>query len=216
MKNIKTTSHVLLCATAILNWSCGGDRKYEGSIDSSEVVEPANQDASSENVSKGGPSDQEDLLGANIGILNFRQVSSTFSELTGVSLTGDTLLEYEEQFAAFNKRNDVRTISPSTVSAVTKLAAAYCDALLASPDLFSAKFPTMDLSAASIESPEEFSELLLDQFYGPVSILQGERSKDVGLLTEYVVDLTSQNIATADVVFGACTSVLASAEFYLF
>lgn len=202
--------------TMILSWSCGNDQKYGGEIEVSTAGKNADQGVSKNNPNNDKGQSEEDLQLANIGILNFRQVAATFSKLTNVQLEGETLAEYEKQLSAFNKSNNVQTISPSTVSAVTKLAAAYCDTMLADPVLTSQKLPGIELDSDTIASHEDFAEIIIDAFYGPETILQGDRDKDIQLLIDYSMDLSNQNTTVADIAFGSCTSILASAEFYLF
>ena len=157
-----------------------------------------------------------EMLNANLGILNFRQLASTFSERTGVQIDGEVLDEYNSQLSGLNKGNSISVISAASVSAVTKLAAAFCQAMITDPALVGAKLPDVDIAAASVDDTSSLASSLLDSFYGPETILQADRSKDENVLKSYLDNLGGQGLDASAIVFGGCATVLSSGEFYLF
>lgn len=194
--------------------ACSGGKQKGGSDGTAEG--DSNVAAETKDGEKSNAEANAEFLGANVGILNFRQLASTYSDRTGVQLDGEVLDEYSKQFSALNKTNDVTLLTPSTVSAVTKLASAFCNAMIADADLVSQKLPDVAIDGASVSDTASLASDLLGEFYGPENVLQADRSKDEADLKSYLDDLNGQGLAASSVVFGGCTAVLASAEFYLY
>lgn len=197
---------LMTVGVVILGGACGKKRpSLSGSSQTASVG------AQTDDVSQDELKEQFD---ANLGLLNFRQLSSTYTNLTGVQLGGDVLAEYEKQFSALNKDNQLTAASAATISAVTKVAAAYCDEFLNNPAAVSQKISGVDVND-DINDTGAFARSILDAFYGPETILQGDRSDDIATVKSYVDGLRSSGVDTRGQVFGACTAVLASGEFYI-
>lgn len=179
--------------------------------------------------------EEEDELASSYGLLNFRQLAATYETVTGVQITENALIpvtdedgnvdntnslldEYNTQIASLPKSFDAATISASKVSAVTKLAAAFCDVLSRDVALMTAKFGS-DSAAMALLGSSEYATTLLDAFYGPETALQGDRTEDTATVSALVDNLKTVPTAgdAAQAVFmGSCTAVLASAEFFIY
>jgi hypothetical protein len=224
----KTSAIAIVFGLALWGTACNKGSKHSG--------DGPVQNAATEDAKKGeeqGSSDQaaeekkEEEFVAAYSVMNFRQLASTYEQLTGVPMTaqitqsgqnGPTTVQelFEAQLSSLPKNPDPTAISSSQVSAATKLAAAFCDALSLDANLRTQKFPNIDF-AAPVADSNAFASQILDTFYGPATVLQGDRPTDVGTvaaLTDYLA--TVPNADTSSVFMGACAATLSSAEFYLY
>ena len=158
---------------------------------------------------------------SSYGVMNFRQLSSTYQSLTGVTLANEGVLsEYEAQLASLPKSYDPAAMSSAKVSAATKLAASYCDAMSLDQALISERMG-IDMQALGSQDPNQLATTILTNFYGPETALQGDRSQDVVILAQLITELRAVQInnnpvPASSVFLGACTAALSSAEFYLY
>lgn len=165
--------------------------------------------------------EEEDEFASAYGVMNFRQLAATYETLTGVTLdNADVLAEYEKQMATLPKSFDPAAISAAKVSAATKLAASYCDALSLDDALLTEKLGAA-IAGLGAMGPAEMASEMLSAFYGPETSLQGERAADVETVSTLITDLRGVQVqgaaAPASSVFmGSCAAVLSSAEFYLY
>jgi len=161
------------------------------------------------------PKNKVEALSSSFGLLNFRQMTSTYASLTGVNLsTPAVAAEYTKQLGSLPREYGPAQISAAKVSAATKLAAQYCDVLATSPAL-ATKFPGLSLAAAPADSTA-FAKTLIDGFYGPESALQGVRATDVATVAATVEALKGLNGTGPAIFMASCAAILASAEFYLY
>ena len=167
------------------------------------------------------PPVEEDEFASAFGVMNFRQLAATYESLTGVTLNNaDVLAEYEKQLASLPKSFDPAAISAAKVSAATKLAASYCDALSLDDTLLTERFGA-GIAGLGAQAPGELAAGMLDTFYGPETALQGDRVIDTATVTGLITDLRGVQVADpatqASAVFmGTCAAILSSAEFYMY
>jgi len=179
-------------------------------------------DPSSGDASKKPNSKVEQLAGA-YGILNFRQVTSTLSTLTGVQLNAAAPnggiapnAEYLRALSSLPTDHTAAAITAGKVASVTKLASTYCDVLANNGALLTAKFPGLNLGAVPADSGA-FAKTLVDGFYGPETALQGPRATDIETVKGAVDALKALPGATGTGVFTAtCAAIASSAEFFLY
>lgn len=162
------------------------------------------------------PNDKVQALQGAFGLLNFRQVQSTFANMTGATLANAAVLaEYNKQLNALPNDYAPAAISASKVSAATNLAAQYCDIMSTTPALLTARFPGLNLSAAPADSMA-FAKTLLEGFYGPEHALQGPRATDQATIAQTVDALKGLGGTGPAIFMATCAGILASAEFYLY
>lgn len=163
------------------------------------------------------PNDKVQALQGAFGLLNFRQVQSTLASMTGVTLANPLVqAEFTKQLSALPNDYAPAGISASKVSAVTNLAAQYCDVLSTTPALLSARFPGLDVSALPADSAA-FAKTVVDGFYGSEHRLQGPRAVDHAAVAATVDALKGISGASGPAVFMAtCAALLASAEFFVY
>jgi hypothetical protein len=162
------------------------------------------------------PNNKVEALSSSFGLLNFRQMTATYSALTGVTLANTAVAaEYTRQLGSLPREYPPAQISAAKVSAATKLAAQYCDVLATTPATLTAKFPGLSLAAAPADSTA-FAKTLIDGFYGPESALQGVRATDIATVAATVDALKGLNGTGPAIFMATCAAVLASAEFYLY
>ncbi len=176
----------------------------------------ANPQNPDENDPLMNPKNKVEALSSSFGLLNFRQMTATYSALTGVTLANTAVAaEYTKQLGSLPREYAPAQISAAKVSAATKLAAQYCDVLATTPASLTAKFPGLSLAAAPADSTA-FAKTLIDGFYGPESALQGARATDVATVAATVDALKGLNGTGPAIFMATCAAVLASAEFYLY
>lgn len=167
---------------------------------------------------------EEEVFTASIGVKNFRQLTATYETLTGVQLQGDVLAEYESQLSSLPTLVDASSLSSSQISAITKLAAAYCFALSNDQALRTEKFPNIDFANPPADSTG-FATDILDTFYGPEDMLQGDRATDIATiagLVDYLntVDFNggevTQGTPATNIFTGGCAAALAGPEIVLY
>lgn len=197
---------LMTVGVVFLGGACGKKKPSLSGSSQTKAISGADGDATQDEL--------KEQYDANLGLLNFRQLSSTYTNLTGVQLGGDVLAEYEKQFSALNKDNQLTAASAATISAVTKVAAAYCNEFLNNPAAVNQKINGLDVNG-DISDSGAFARSILDAFYGPETVFQGDRGNDIATVKSYVDGLASSGVDTRGQVFGACTAVLASGEFYI-
>jgi len=179
----------------------------------------AGEDANPKDQDEGDPlknPNKVEALSSSFGLLNFRQMTATYSALTGVTLANTAVAaEYTKQLGSLPREYAPAQISAAKVSAATKLAAQYCDVLATTPASLTAKFPGLSLAAAPADSTA-FAKTLIDGFYGPESALQGARATDIATVAATVDALKGLNGTGPAIFMATCAAVLASAEFYLY
>lgn len=211
----KFSSLVVIAGLTFMGSACS-KKKSKGPVGSVQV------ETNEEDAEAGGV-EVEDEFASAYGIMNFRQLAASYESVTGVTLNNaDVLAEYEKQLASLPKSFDPASISAAKVSAATKLAASYCNALSLDDALLTEKLGSA-IAGLGAMAPAELASGMLDAFYGPETSLQGERVEDEATVTALITDLrgvTSTDtgvIATADAVFmGSCAAILSSAEFYMY
>ncbi len=162
------------------------------------------------------PNNKVEALSSSFGLLNFRQMTATYSQLTGVTLANPAVAtEYTKQLGSLPREYAPAQISAAKVSAATKLAAQYCDVLSTTPASLTAKFPGLSLAAAPADSTA-FAKTIVDGFYGPESALQGVRATDIATVAASVDALKGLGGTGPAIFMATCAAVLASAEFYLY
>jgi len=157
-----------------------------------------------------------EALSSSIGLMNFRQLTATYSQLTGVTLANAAVKgEYDKQLASLPREYGPAQISAAKVAAATKLAAQYCDVLSTTPALLTTKFPGLSLAAAPADSAA-YAKTLLEGFYGPEHSLQGNRATDITSVAAAVDGFKALNGTGPAVFMASCAAILAGAEFYLY
>lgn len=158
-----------------------------------------------------------------MGLLNFRQINSTFSGITGINLSAPAaaggsspLEEYRKALTALPTDSGLAAITSGKVAAATKLAAAYCDVLANNPAKLAEKFPDLKLNGIPPDSMA-FAKVLLDGFYGPETSLQGDRATDIKIVADSVDALKGLTKPTGPGIFMAtCAGIISSAEFFVY
>lgn len=221
----KTLSVIALSLSSVWFGACSSKKISKGVAGNAETVNSngnGNVDGGASADGEEGedpimnPNDKVQALQGAFGLLNFRQLQSTFATLTGATLANAAVLaEYNKQLSALPNDYAPAAISASKVSAATNLAAQYCDIMSTTPALLSARFPGLSLAAAPTDSAA-FAKTLLDGFYGPENALQGPRATDVTSIAQTVDALKGLNGTGPAIFMATCAAVLAGAEFYLY
>ena len=159
----------------------------------------------------------EDVITPSFGIMNFRQLTASYETLTGVSLQNNAVnAEYESLLASLPRSFDPSSMSASKVSAATKLAAIFCDAMSQNNNLLTTNFGA-DINTLGTEAPNELATRMLTRFFGPPSSIQGDRAEATAIVSGLITDLRAiPNATPPAVVMGACAAIISSAEIYLF
>ena len=106
-------------------------KKKADSIRGAKATQVEAADDEGENRSSDGGGED---LNSTFGVMNFRQLAATYQTVTGITLdNAEVLAEYEKQLATLPKSFDPAAISAAKVSAATKLASSYCDAMTSRP-----------------------------------------------------------------------------------
>ncbi|MBC7660498.1 MAG: hypothetical protein H7249_12440 [Chitinophagaceae bacterium] len=227
----QTLAAIVLVAGSILLDACSS-HKPERTIQSSKSGADA-KDNGTEGEAKGAETktgtagtartSKVEELSTNFGLLNFRQITVTFTGLTGVAMSapaapgGSTpIAEYNKALNALPADSAPAAITAGKVAAAGKLAAAYCDVLGNDAILLGTRFPGLSLKALPADS-SAFAKVLVDGFYGPETSLQGDRAADVKIVASAVTALKALPGATGNGVFMAtCAGIISSAEFFLY
>lgn len=163
----------------------------------------------------------EPTSGLQIGVKSAEQIHHTFSSLTGVPITNNTVgnafnnlrtqLPATSQLASFQASNQI---------AITKLAAEYCDLLVGNATLRTVVWPTFsfDQNPSQALSNASKKEALIQQttirFWGArlgnLPTLQDYRSELSALIDELLVDAPNSQSGTQNLVKGVCATVLAA------
>lgn len=212
----------IAASLAFIGTACS-KKKSSGASGAGSVTE--------DQVPEEGP--REDLkpeLAASYGLLNFRQLAATYSSVTGVTLgTPEVKAEYDKQVSSLPKSYDAATVSAAKVSAATKLAGAFCDAMSLNDALLTQKLGS-GIAALGNADASTLAADMLNAFYGPETSLQGDRSADVETVATLITELRTvqspvnpddptlgtQAAPASSVFMGACSAILSSAEFYMY
>lgn len=196
-------------------------KKKADSIRGAKATQVEAADDEGENRSSDGGGED---LNSTFGVMNFRQLAATYQTVTGITLdNAEVLAEYEKQLATLPKSFDPAAISAAKVSAATKLASSYCDAMSLNDALLTEKLGSNMATLGAMDSSALASQML-DAFYGPETSLQGDRAEDVKVVSELITELNlvqPETLAGApapasSVFMGACAAILSSAEFYIY
>ncbi len=228
MRLVSKNLSILAFITGLSFWgtACNNSKVSGGGAAEAEpIVEQKDQDKKEEKEEK-----VEELV-SSYGLLNFRQLAATYETVTGVAISENAIIpdpnnnndsnllaEFNAQLASLPKSFDAAAISAAKVSAVTKLAAAFCDVMSRDTALMTARLGA-DAAGLAALGDNEYATTVLDSFYGVETALQGDRSTDIESVSSLITELRGIQ-ATGDasqaIFMGTCSAVLASAEFFIY
>ncbi|WP_141734748.1 hypothetical protein [Oligoflexus tunisiensis] len=216
----------LALSAALFANACSSKKASKGAVSTGEtaVQNPGTDDGTGadEDETSKKPIDKVEALSSAFGILNFRQVTATLQNLTGVALNAPAAAggvapaeEYTKALSALPTDHAPAAITAGKVASVTKLASSYCDVLANNAQLLAAKFPGLTLAAAPADS-NTFAKTLVDGFYGPETALQGPRATDIATVAASVEALKALGGTGPAIFMATCAGIVASGEFFLY
>jgi hypothetical protein len=215
----------LALSAALFANACSSKKASKGAISAGEtaVQNPGNSDGTADDGGESKkPVDKLEALSSAFGLLNFRQVTATLQNLTGVALNAPAanggvapLDEYNKALSALPTDHAPAAITAGKVASVTKLASSYCDVLANNNQLLAAKFPGLSLAAVPADS-NTFAKTLVDGFYGPETALQGPRATDIATVAASVEALKALGGSGPAIFMAACAGIVSSGEFFLY
>lgn len=157
-----------------------------------------------------------------VGIKTFDQIAASYQQLTGVNTKGNATIS--KQFAdlkgSLPTDYSLTAISPAMISAAQKLAAYYCDAMMADATLRSAAVAGFDFTktpsvAFAGTGAETVAKGLIEKFWGKGRSDLPDAAETTKLVADLINDMKTGKADTAamtlNLSMGACTAVLSSA-----
>lgn len=162
-------------------------------------------------------------LSPSLGIRNLDQIRYSMASITGVSARGANIqAAYAELRSQLPDTNDIRSLTPAKISAITKLGAQFCDEAMLDQQIRADLLPGIDFSAppsAALTNPGNAAQMLIERFWGTNLSTRADPAEDVDTLSTLISDLIAEQPntaqATASILMGACTAVISSAPFIM-
>lgn len=176
-----------------------------------------------------GPGDatMEDKFGLNklqpkVGIKNFDQINASYAALTGINPKTNATIrtQFGELRGSLPTEYSLAAITPAMVSAAQKLAAYYCDAMVADATLRTAAVPGFNFTAVPSQAfagtgADTLARGLIDKFWGKNRTDLPNIADSTKLVSDLINDMKTGKADTAamtlNLSMGACAAVLSSA-----
>jgi len=181
--------------------------------------------APSSNSTAPAPTPEQILNQAQVevGLKNFEQINYTFAELTGVPVTnGSVSNTYNAVEPTLPGGNEVKVLQSSNQVAIVRLAAEYCNQLIASGSFNANRDAIFGAGIIGVQTPAQVDKVSLvnrttNAFWGQGVIDQVELDAARAELMDVFDDIVSMDTAptaigtTSKAVRGVCTSALSIA-----
>lgn len=159
------------------------------------------------------------------GARNFDQINSSMESVTGIVGNRNVISRFNNLKAQLPSDNDIKSFSFNAQSAITVLAAEYCNALIVNTNgmyatQLAAAIGNFNLTnppttAFAGTAPATLAQMLIVKFWGSSYATNANAMAAQAAVVKLIADLptgqTNNATTTRNTVIGACTSVLASA-----